>query len=86
MTDAQKHAEALEAALARLPASLNSLGIHDFNTWTAFVNAANPGAIRSLLDERKNLREALTLIAETDPIDAALDPQRAVRVAKEALK
>lgn len=31
------------------------------------------------------LVNALGLIADTDPIDAALDPQRAIRVAKEAL-
>ncbi len=31
------------------------------------------------------LREALQLIADTDPIDATLDPQRAVRVARAAL-
>jgi hypothetical protein len=31
------------------------------------------------------LREALQLIADTDPLDAALDPQRAVRVARAAL-
>lgn len=33
----------------------------------------------------KELVEALTLIANTDPMDAALDPQRAIRVAKAAL-
>lgn len=31
------------------------------------------------------LREALELISSTDPVDAALDPQRAVRVARAAL-
>lgn len=31
------------------------------------------------------LREALLLISGTDPVDAALDPQRAVRVARAAL-
>jgi hypothetical protein len=37
-------------------------------------------------DEREDaLREALELIAGTDPVDAALDPQRAVRVARAAL-
>ena len=37
-------------------------------------------------DERGDaLREALELIAGTDPVDAALDPQRAVRVARAAL-
>ena len=34
----------------------------------------------------KQLRDALALISETNAIDAMLDPQRAVRVAKQALK
>lgn len=39
----------------------------------------------STTDTLKLAREALELIAGTDPVDAALDPQRAVRVAREAL-
>lgn len=35
--------------------------------------------------ENVRLREALTFIASTDPVDAALDPDRAVRVARAAL-
>jgi hypothetical protein len=34
----------------------------------------------------QRLKEALELIAGTDPVDAALDPHRAVRVAQEALR
>jgi hypothetical protein len=43
-------------------------------------------AIDALQSERDALLEALTLIASTDPVDAALDPQRAVRVANAAIK
>ena len=32
------------------------------------------------------LLEALKEIANTDPVDAALDPQRAVRIARAAIK
>lgn len=34
----------------------------------------------------ERLEMALRLIADTDPVDAALDPQRAVRVARDALE
>jgi hypothetical protein len=36
--------------------------------------------------QRDELLEALRLIAATDPVDAALDPQRAVRVARAAIE
>lgn len=36
--------------------------------------------------ENARLREALTRIRDTDPVDAALDPDRAVRIAAEALQ
>jgi hypothetical protein len=43
-------------------------------------------AIRvKLTAERDELVAALSLIAESDEVDAALDPQRAVRVARAAL-
>lgn len=38
-----------------------------------------------LIAAAPELLEALQLIADTDPIDAALDPQRAVRVARAAI-
>lgn len=47
--------------------------------------AAGPETIRALLAERDRLREDMQLIAETDAVDAALDPQRAIRVARAAL-
>lgn len=39
-----------------------------------------------LLVSASNLLKALQLIAETDFVDAALDPQRAIRIAKEAIQ
>jgi len=41
--------------------------------------------IIDLLAERDRLLEDMQLIAETDAVDAALDPQRAIRVARAAL-
>lgn len=38
-----------------------------------------------MTDITTKLAEALELIAATDPIEAALDPQRAIRVAREAM-
>ena len=38
------------------------------------------------LRQRDTLLEALNDIANTDPVDAALDPQRAVRIARAAIK
>jgi hypothetical protein len=36
-------------------------------------------------EQRDELLEALTAIATTDPVDAVLDPDRALRIAKEAI-
>lgn len=41
--------------------------------------------LRRLHAVNQELLEALRLIAATDPVDAALDPQRAVRVARAAI-
>ena len=41
--------------------------------------------LRRLHEANQAMCEALKLIAETDVIDAALDSQRAVRVAQEAI-
>jgi len=46
---------------------------------------ARTAEVASLTLERDSLLADLRLIAQTDPIDAALDPQRAVRVAAAAL-
>lgn len=39
----------------------------------------------SLIKANKALLDDFQLIAETDPVDAALDPQRAVRIAQNAI-
>ena len=57
-------------------------------------NVANRGGhmavamsrIADLEAQRDALLEALNDIANTDPVDAALDPQRAVRIARAAIK
>ena len=43
-------------------------------------------AIQAAVEMIERMEWNLRLIAETDPIDAALDPRRAVRVAKAALE
>ena len=43
-------------------------------------------AIDAAVEMIERMESALRLIAETDPIDAALDPQRAIRVASAALE
>ena len=42
--------------------------------------------VATLIAQRDALLEALNDIANTDPVDAALDPQRAVRIARAAIK
>ena len=42
--------------------------------------------LRRLHAQRDALLEALKDVANTDPVDAALDPQRAVRLARAAIK
>jgi hypothetical protein len=41
--------------------------------------------IERLNAEKAELLEALRLIAATDPVDAALDPERAIRIARAAI-
>ena len=43
-------------------------------------------AIDAAVEMIERMERDLRLIAETDPIDAALDPQRAIRVARAALE
>jgi hypothetical protein len=45
----------------------------------------DPKADARLIAAAPDMLEALELIANTDPVDAALDPQRAVRVARAAI-
>ena len=49
------------------------------------MRAAAAAELRRLHEANQAMLEALKLIAETDVIDAALDPQRAVRVAQKAI-
>ena len=56
-----------------------------------YLDLPHVGQHRSAAELRRlhavngELLEALRLIAATDPVDAALDPQRAVRVARAAI-
>ena len=43
-------------------------------------------AIDAAIEMIERMEGELRLIAETDPIDAALDPQRAIRIARTALE
>lgn len=43
-------------------------------------------AVDTAIEMIERMERELRLIAETDPIDAALDPQRAIRIARNALK
>lgn len=43
-------------------------------------------AIDAAVEMIERMEWELRLIAETDPIDAALDPQRAIRIARAALE
>lgn len=43
-------------------------------------------AVDTAIEMIERMERELRLIAETDPIDAALDPQRAIRIARNALR
>ena len=43
-------------------------------------------AIDAAVEMIERMERELRLIAETDPIDAALDPRRAIRIARTALE
>ena len=43
-------------------------------------------AVDAAVEMIERMERELRLIAETDPIDAALDPQRAIRIARAALE
>ena len=66
--------------------------LRQFNEWRrgADVPQPNPREIGEAIDAAVEVIERmeweLRLIAETDPIDAALDPQRAIRIARAVLE
>lgn len=64
-----------------------------FNEWRRgdedipqFDTLAVGEAIDAAVEMIERMERDLRLIAETDPVDAALDPQRAIRVARAALE
>ena len=59
---------------------------NEFDTYTDTWSAKEAaGELRRLHEVNVELMDALQLIAETDSIDAVLDPQRAIRAAREAI-
>ena len=70
--------------LWRVPRSIGPVFV-DHNYWAGnhlYVDSADA----HLIAAAPLLYEALKDIAGTDPVDAALDPQRAVRIARAAIK
>ena len=67
--------------------------LRQFNEWRRVdedIPQFDPREIGEAIDAAVEMIERmeweLRLIAETDPIDAALDPQRAIRIARAALE
>ena len=63
----------------------NSIGVDAGEIATVWSGVGDQEANARLIAAAPDLLEALELIASTDPVDAALDPQRAMRVAKAAI-
>ena len=62
-------------------------GIRDVSTTRVMDKASDElRRLAKVEAQRDALLEALKDIAGTDPVDAALDPQRAVRIARAAIK
>ena len=66
--------------------------LRQFNGWRRGADVPQPKpreigeAIDAAVEMIERMEWELRLIAETDPIDAALDPQRAIRIARAALE
>ena len=66
--------------------------LRQFNEWRQSADVPQPKpreigkAIDAAVEMIERMEWELRLIAETDPIDAALDPQRAIRIARAALE
>ena len=69
--------------LWRVPRSIGPAGV-DHNHWAGNYITVDEAEAR-LIAASPTMYEALKLIANTDPVDAALDPQRAVRIACAAI-
>ena len=73
--------------IGRTVYALNERG---FNRFTARVEDAHTASSERVANARlmaaaPEMLEALQLIASTDHVDAALDPQRAARIAREGI-
>ena len=73
------------------PAEVTNI-LRQFNEWRRGDDIEQPGplavgeAIDAAIKMIERMEWELRLIAETDPIDAALDQQRAIRIARAALE
>ena len=81
----EKQPKALECAedLARFMRYLERIWGDDYAEFRTLTESEKE--LRRLHEVNVELMDALQLIAETDSIDAALDPQRAIRVASAAI-
>ena len=69
------------------PEALRLAEFHECaNDLYSIKTAAELRRLSAVEAQRDALLEALHLIAATDPVDAALDPQRTIRVARAAIK
>ena len=81
----EKQPKALECAedLASFMRYLERIWGDDYAEFRTLTESEKE--LRRLHEVNVELMDALQLIAETDSIDAALDPQRAIRVARAAI-
>jgi hypothetical protein len=63
--------------------ALNGIPLNEIES--AAQSGSISHALQKVITRRDELMKALQLISDTDPVDAALDPQRAVRVARAAI-
>ena len=69
----------------RLADAIDPLTRRNLDNLTCAAAAAELRRLSAVEAQRDALLEALQFIAATDPVDAALDPQRAVRIARAAI-
>ena len=61
--------------------------LHDWlRGGTQWAPTRGAEAVETAIEAIERMQRGLRLIADTDPIDAALDPQRAIRTARAALE
>ena len=88
-TEALRLADRLEGRWALHPemqeAAAELRRLHEAHDWQYRMAGERLRRVEKLEAQRDALLEALKDIAGTDPVDAALDPQRAVRIARAAI-